>query len=159
VQRAATACRFNLEDAVNLILNILWLVLGGGLLSGAVWLLAGLLFALSIVGLPWARAAINIGFYTLFPFGQTAVARDELSGREDLGTGPLGAIGNIIWLLVIGWWLALGHLVLAVGYAVTIIGLPFAWVHLKLVPIALWPIGQTIVANEVAYGARYGWRR
>jgi len=139
---------------MTLILNILWLILGGGLVSGAAWILAGLLFALSIVGLPWARAAFNIGFYTLMPFGQTAVSREDLSGRMDIGTGPLGLIGNIIWLVVIGWWLALGHLVLAVGYAVTIIGLPFAWVHLKLVPIALFPIGQTIVSNDVAYGPR-----
>src|ERR1700761_4161558 len=112
---------------MSLLLNLLWLVLGGGLLSGAAWILAGILCALSIVGLPWARAAINIGFYTLLPFGQTAVSRDALSGREDLGTGPLGLLGNILWFLVIGWWLALGHLVLAAGCAVTIIGLPFAW--------------------------------
>ncbi|HLZ67434.1 MAG TPA: YccF domain-containing protein [Aliidongia sp.] len=144
---------------MSLILNVLWLVLGGGLLSGAAWILAGVICALSIVGLPWARAAINIGIYTLLPFGQTAVSREELSGRMDLGTGPLGTLGNIIWFVVMGWWLALGHLVLAAAYAVTIIGLPFAWVHLKLVPIALFPIGQTIVPNEVAYGARYGWRR
>ncbi len=144
---------------MSLILNVLWLVLGGGLLSGAAWILAGLLFALSIVGLPWARAAFNIGFYTLFPFGQTAVSREDLSGRMDLGTGPLGFLGNIVWFVVIGWWLALGHLVLAVACAVTIIGLPFAWVHLKLVPISLFPIGQTIVPNDVAYGPRYGWRR
>jgi uncharacterized membrane protein YccF (DUF307 family) len=144
---------------MSLILNILWLVLGGGLLGGAAWILVGILCALSIVGLPWARAAINIGFYTLLPFGQTAVARDELSGRADLGTGPLGLLGNILWFVFVGWWLALGHLAMALACAVTIIGLPFAWVHLKLIPIALFPIGQTIVPNEVAYGARYGWRR
>lgn len=144
---------------MSLILNILWLVLGGGLLGGAAWILAGILCALSIVGLPWARAAINIGLYTLFPFGQTAVSREALSGREDLGTGPLGLLGNIVWFLVMGWWLALGHLVLAAACAVTIIGLPFAWVHLKLVPISLFPIGQAIVPIEVADGARYGWRR
>ena len=139
---------------MTLLLNILWLVLGGGLVSGAAWILAGILSALSIVGLPWARAAINIGIYTLFPFGQTAVSREVLSGREDLGTGPLGLLGNILWFLVIGCWLALGHLVLAGVYAVTIIGLPFAWVHLKLVPIALFPIGQAIVPNEAVYRAR-----
>ncbi|HEV2675680.1 MAG TPA: YccF domain-containing protein [Aliidongia sp.] len=143
---------------MSLILNILWLILGGGLLTGGAWFLAGLLFALSIVGLPWARAAFNIGFYTLLPFGQTAVSRDELSGREDIGTGPLGLLGNLIWFVCFGWWLAFGHLVLAAGYAVTIIGLPFAWVHLKLVPIALFPIGQAVVPNGVAYGSRYGRR-
>jgi uncharacterized membrane protein YccF (DUF307 family) len=142
---------------MSLILNVLWLILGGGLISGAAWILAGVVCALSIVGLPWARASINIGLYTLLPFGQTAVSREALSGRGDIGTGPLGLVGNLIWLVVMGWWLALAHLIAAAACAVTIIGLPFAWVHLKLIPIALFPIGQQIVPNEVAY-ARYGRR-
>jgi uncharacterized membrane protein YccF (DUF307 family) len=145
---------------MSLILNILWLVLGGGLVSGAVWILSGLLFAVSIVGLPWARAAFNIGLFTLFPFGQTSISREDLTGRMDIGTGPLGVLGNIVWFVVIGWWLAFGHLVLAAACAVTIVGLPFAWVHLKLVPISLFPIGQTVVSNDIAYAPRYyGWRR
>ena len=67
------------------------------------------------------------------------------AGRSDLGTGPLGLIGNIIWLVLAGWWLALGHLLTALLLAVTIIGIPFAWAHLKLAGIALWPIGKMIV--------------
>ena len=74
------------------------------------WLLAGVLMALTIVGLPWARAAFTIARYALLPFGHRAVSRDEYYGHEDLGTGPLGVLGNIMWLLLAGWWLALGHL-------------------------------------------------
>ena len=75
------------------------------------------------------------------------VSRAE-SGRYDLGTGPFGLIGNLIWLVLAGWWLALGHLITAIVLAVTIIGIPFAWAHLKLAGIALWPIGKEIVAAD-----------
>ncbi len=113
------------------------------------WVIAGLLMAITIIGLPWAKAAFTIAAYTLLPFGQKAVTRTEYLGREDIGTGPLGMIGNIIWFVLAGWWLALGHLVTAVLLAVTIIGIPFAWAHLKLAGIALWPIGKIIVpVNE-----------
>jgi uncharacterized membrane protein YccF (DUF307 family) len=101
--------------------------------------------AITIIGLPWTRAAFNIAVYTVLPFGFKAVSRDEYAGRSDLGTGPLGFIGNIIWLVLAGWWLALGHLLTALLLAVTIIGIPFAWAHLKLAGIALWPIGKMIV--------------
>jgi uncharacterized membrane protein YccF (DUF307 family) len=116
------------------------------------WLLAAVIMALTIVGLPWARSALTIARYTLLPFGYTAVRRDDYYGREDLGTGFLGTLGNILWLVFAGWWLALGHIVAAVALAVTIIGIPFAWAHLKLAWLALWPIGKDIVPNEVAEG-------
>ena len=111
----------------------------------AAWLIAAVIMAITIVGLPWARAALNIAVYTLLPFGQKAVRRDSLTGRSDIGTGPFGLIGNLIWLVLAGWWLALGHVLTAVIWAVTIIGLPFAWAHFKLAGIALWPIGREIV--------------
>jgi uncharacterized membrane protein YccF (DUF307 family) len=129
---------------VSLLLNIIWIVLGGAWMAFG-WLVAAVIMAITIVGLPWARAAFNIAAYTLFPFGFTAVSRDAYTGQEDIGTGPLGVIGNIIWLVLAGWWLALGHVVTAVVLAVTIIGIPFAWAHLKLAGIALWPIGKVIV--------------
>jgi uncharacterized membrane protein YccF (DUF307 family) len=72
----------------------------------------------------------------LLPFGYKAVPRDQYPGREDVGTGPLGVIGNIVWLLVAGWWFALGHLVTAILLAVTIAGIPFAWARLKLAGLA-----------------------
>lgn len=78
------------------------------------------------------------------------MARAEYAGTEDVGTGPLGVLGNIVWLVLAGWWLALGHLITAILLAVTIIGIPFAWAHLKLAGIALWPIGKVIVLAEDA---------
>ena len=129
---------------VSILLNILWILIGGAWMAAA-WLVAAVIMAITIIGLPWARAALNIAVYTLLPFGQKAVRRDSLTGRSDLGTGPLGMIGNLIWLVLAGWWLALGHVVTAVIWAVTIIGIPFAWAHFKLAGIALWPIGREIV--------------
>jgi uncharacterized membrane protein YccF (DUF307 family) len=129
---------------VSILLNILWILLGGAEMAFG-WLVAAIIMAITIIGLPWARAAFNIAVYTLLPFGSRAVRRDELTGIGDAGTGPLGFLGNLIWLLLAGWWLALGHLVMAVLFAITIIGIPFAWAHLKLAGIALWPIGKTIV--------------
>jgi uncharacterized membrane protein YccF (DUF307 family) len=134
---------------LSLILNILWVVTGG-LWMALAWLIAAVIMAITIIGIPWARAAVNIADYTFLPFGRTAVSRDEFKGVEDLGTGPLGTIGNLIWLLLAGWWLALGHIITAIFLAITIIGIPFAWAHLKLVPISLWPIGKMIVTNEEA---------
>ena len=129
---------------VSLLLNIFWIVFGG-LWMALAWVVAAVLMAITIVGLPWTRAAFNIASYTLLPFGQKAVSRAEYSGSKDLGTGPLGVFGNVVWLVLAGWWLALGHLVTALLLAITIIGIPFAWAHLKLAGIALWPIGKIIV--------------
>ena len=129
---------------IRLFLNLLWIV-SGGVWMAIGWLLAAVIMAITIIGLPWTRAAFNIAVYTLLPFGKTAVSRADYTGRQDLGTGPLGTLGNIVWLVFAGWWLALGHLVFALGLAITIIGLPFAWGHLKLAGLALWPIGKMIV--------------
>jgi uncharacterized membrane protein YccF (DUF307 family) len=131
---------------VSIFLNILWILLGG-LWMAFGWVVAGIIMAITItiIGLPWAKAAFNIALYTLMPFGQKAVRRDSLTGRPDIGTGPLGLIGDVIWLVLAGWWLALAHIVTAVVLAVTIIGIPFAWAHVKLAGLALWPIGKEIV--------------
>ncbi len=138
-----------------LLLNLLWIATGG-LYMAAGWLLAAVIMAITIIGLPWARSAFNIALYTLMPFGQKAVSRAEYTGTEDLGTGPFGLIGNIIWLVLAGWWLALGHLITAILLAVTIIGIPFAWAHLKLAGIALWPIGKMVVPADDARLRYYG---
>ena len=129
------------------LLNLLWIVFGG-LWMALGWVVAAILMAVTIVGLPWTRAAFNIAAYTLLPFGQKAVSRADYTGHEDIGTGPLGLLGNLIWLVLAGWWLALAHLVTAIVLAITIIGIPFAWAHLKLAKLALWPIGKTIVPTD-----------
>ena len=143
---------------LNLILNVLW-ILTGGVWMALGWLIAAAIMAITIIGLPWARAAFNIAIYTFLPFGHVALPREEVHGREDLGTGPLGIFGNIIWLVLAGWWLALGHLITAIGLAITVIGIPFAWAHLKLTGISLWPIGKTIVSADEAAEIRGGARR
>lgn len=134
---------------MSLLLNIIWILLGGAWMAFG-WLIAAVIMAITIIGIPWARAAVNNALYTLMPFGYTAVPRDQVTGQSDIGTGPLGMIGNILWFVFAGWWLALGHVLTAILLAVTIIGIPFAWAHLKLAGLALWPIGKMIVPKEQA---------
>jgi uncharacterized membrane protein YccF (DUF307 family) len=127
----------------SLLLNLLWIAFGG-LYMAAGWVLAAIIMAITIIGLPWTRAAFNMAAYTLLPFGQKAVSRAAY-GQQDLGTGPLGLLGNVLWLVLAGLWLALGHLITAMMLAITIVGIPFAWAHVKLAGLALWPIGKMIV--------------
>ena len=117
-------------------LNILWLIFGG-FPAALAWLLAALIIAITIIGLPWSSAALRIALYTLLPFGH------EMRPRPDASV--LSTLGNIIWFVLAGWWLALGHLILTVGLAITIIGIPFAWAHLKLAGASLAPVGKEIV--------------
>jgi uncharacterized membrane protein YccF (DUF307 family) len=120
---------------VRVILNVLWFVLGG-FVSGTAWLLAGALLALTIVGLPWTPAAFRIAGFSYWPFGRLVVDADDHVSSLLL---------NILWFLLAGWWLALHHIVLAAGLAVTIIGIPFAWQHVKLAILALAPVGKRVV--------------
>lgn len=130
--------------------NFLWFILGGAVM-GLVWWLVGLLAYLSIVGIPWARACFVIGRLTFFPFGKEAVSRRVVRGRADIGTGPLGLIGNVIWFLVAGFWLALIHVAAAIANFITLIGIPFGIQHLKLAGLALAPIGLTIITRSRPY--------
>jgi len=119
------------------------------------WVLVAFIMAITIVGLPWFVAAMNMAHLSLLPFGREAVNREILSGREDIGTGPLGVIGNIIWFLFGGIWLALGHILWAVALAVTIIGIPFAFQHVKLAGLALAPIGKIVINKNHIPASRY----
>jgi uncharacterized membrane protein YccF (DUF307 family) len=129
--------------------NLFWFVLGG-FFMGLGWWVIGCLAYLSIVGIPWGRACFVIGEFAFFPFGKAAVDRRVLTKREDIGTGELGTLGNIIWFIFAGIWLAIGHLFSALACFVTIIGIPFGLQHIKLAAISLAPIGKTIVSNEEA---------
>ena len=124
--------------------NVIWLVCGGLAMAFA-WWLAGLVASVSIVGIPWGRACFVIGNLCLLPFGREVADRQVVTGRSDIGTGPLGLIGNVLWFVFAGLWLAIGHLISAVLCFVTIIGIPFGLQHVKLAEIALAPIGKTIV--------------
>ena len=126
--------------------NILWLIFGG-FLMGLGWWLAGLIAAITIVGLPWAKACFVIGQFAFLPFGKDAVSRKALTQQDDIGTGALGLVGNVIWFVLAGWWLAVGHLCSALACFVTIIGIPFGIQHIKLALVALAPIGKTIVSK------------
>ncbi|MEZ8099232.1 YccF domain-containing protein [Vibrio bivalvicida] len=139
---------------LRIIGNIIWF-LCGGVIMGLLWWFFGLLAFISIVGIPWGRACFVMGNFSFFPFGQEAIARDELSNEMDIGTSPLGMVGNIIWFLLAGIWLAIGHIMSAVACFVTIIGIPFALQHLKLAYISLAPIGKAVVPKEHAAMARY----
>lgn len=129
--------------------NILWFIFGG-VLMGLGWWVAGVLCAITIVGLPWAKACFVIGQFAFFPFGKEAVSRSVVNGASDIGTGVLGTIGNVLWFIFAGLWLALGHLASALACFVTIIGIPFGVQHIKLALIALAPIGKTIVQKNAA---------
>jgi uncharacterized membrane protein YccF (DUF307 family) len=121
---------------------------------GLCWWLIGCLAFISIVGIPWGRACFVIGNFTFFPFGKEAINRKELHGKNDVGTGGFGTLGNVIWFICAGFWLALAHIGVAILCFITIIGIPFGIQHLKLAGISLAPIGKTIVPKEVAEAAR-----
>jgi len=138
---------------VRTILNFLWFVLGG-VLMGLAWWLAGIVAYITIIGIPWGKACFVMGQFSFFPFGKEAVSRRELHQADDIGTGALGTIGNVIWFIFAGVWLAIGHVACAIANFVTIIGIPFGIQHLKLAGIALAPVGKTVVTKEVAAAAR-----
>ena len=126
------------------LLNIVWLVFAG-LWLWLGYVLAGILLCIPIITIPWAIASFRIAGYVIWPFGRTIVNKRT--------AGMASFLGNVIWLLFAGWWLALAHLVTAVLLAVTIIGIPFAWQHVKLAALALCPIGKTIVPAQLADAA------
>jgi len=121
---------------VRTVLNVVWLLLAGLELAIA-YAIAGLICCILIVTIPWGIASFRIAGYVLWPFGR------EITRRADAGLGS--ALGNIVWFVFAGWWLAIGHVVTAFLLAITIIGLPLAWANLKLIPITLTPLGRQIV--------------
>ncbi|WP_232851794.1 YccF domain-containing protein [Nocardia acididurans] len=132
-------------SAIRLVLNVLWLVLAGFWMAIG-YVIAGIICCILIVTIPFGIASFRIAGYVLWPFGREAVE------KPTAGAGSL--IGNIIWVIVAGWWLALGHLTTSIALAITIIGLPFAWANLKLIPISLFPLGREIVPSDRAFGQR-----
>lgn len=136
-----------MRDFPTLLGNVLWFILGG-FAAGLAWWLAALVMIVTIVGIPWARAAFVIGRFTFFPFGYRVVERRALFQRGDIGTGFLGLLGNLIWFVFAGVWLGIGHLLAALICFVTIIGIPFGLQHIKLAQLSLFPIGKTVIPND-----------
>lgn len=133
---------------IRFLFNLIWL-LCGGLVMGLLWWVVGVLCCLSIVGIPFARSCFVIGHLTFWPFGQDVVRRQLYHKQNDIGTGVFGTIGNVIWFVLFGIWLAIGHLLLALAYFVTIIGIPFGLQHIKLAMLTPAPIGKTVVSKAL----------
>jgi uncharacterized membrane protein YccF (DUF307 family) len=129
---------------MRLILNIIWLILGG-LVMALGWLLAGIVMCILIITIPFGLQAFKIAGFALWPFGRTLVKRQD--------AGLPSAIGNVIWFVLAGWWLALGHLISAVLLAITIIGIPLAAAHFKLIGVSMIPFGREVVPIDEARGA------
>lgn len=123
---------------MSVIGNILWIILGGGILLFAGYIVGGLALCITIIGIPFGIQCFKLSLLALFPFGK------EISNTES-STGCLTTIMNIIWILAGGIWVALTHLVFGLLCAITIIGLPFAKQHAKLAVLALMPFGKEIV--------------
>jgi uncharacterized membrane protein YccF (DUF307 family) len=122
---------------MRLLLNILWIVLGGGFVLWLEYVVAGLLLCVTIVGIPFGVQCFKLAGLALLPFG-----KDIDDFVADVGGGALRLVFNIVWSLVAGIWIFLTHVVLGVALAVTIIGIPFAVQHFKLAVLALWPFGR-----------------
>lgn len=127
------------------ILNVIWLVLSGFWLFLG-YLVAGLVLCITIIGIPFGLAAFRIGVYALWPFGYTAV------DRRDSGAPSL--VGNVLWVVLAGWWLALGHILTGIALCVTIIGIPFGIANFKMIPVSLMPLGKEIVPTDRPFAGR-----
>ncbi len=133
---------------VRTILNIIWVVFAGFWLS-LTYLAAGVLACLLIVTIPWGIASFRMARYALWPFGRTVVDRPD--------KGAASTIGNVVWIVCFGWWLALGHLTTAFAQALTIVGIPLALANLKLIPVSLVPMGKEIVkVDELGQATPWG---
>ena len=124
---------------MRVILNVIWLVLCG-LWMAIAYVIAGLVACVLIITIPFGIAAFRIANYVLWPFGRTTAQ------RQDAGIGSV--IGNIIWIVLFGWWLAIGHLVTGIALCLTIIGIPLGLANFKLIPISLLPLGVRIVPAD-----------
>jgi uncharacterized membrane protein YccF (DUF307 family) len=129
---------------MRFILNVIWLVLAGVWLAIG-YVLAALLAFILIITIPFGIAALRIAGFALWPFGRTIIRRPD--------AGAASTIGNVLWILLFGWWLALAHLITGIAQCITIIGIPLGLANFKLIPISLTPLGREIVSTEEADAA------
>jgi uncharacterized membrane protein YccF (DUF307 family) len=130
---------------ISLVLNVLWLIFVGVWMSIA-YVVAALICFVLIITIPFGIASLRIAGYVLWPFGRTTVER--------LDAGVPSLVGNVLWVIFAGWWLALGHLLTSIPLFLSIIGIPFGWANLKLIPISLMPLGRQIVPSNQEFA---GW--
>jgi uncharacterized membrane protein YccF (DUF307 family)/Tfp pilus assembly protein PilF len=126
--------------------NLLWFVFGGGIVAWFLWVVFGTLCAITIIGLPFAKAAFQIAGFAAFPFGRELVDSELVGGARVPGTG----FGNFVWVVLAGLWLAIAHTLTGVAYCLTLIGIPFGLAHFKLAVVCFAPLGKTTVSNAVA---------
>ncbi len=129
--------------------NLLWFIFGGGLISWLLWVLAGVILAITVIGIPFAKAAFRISVFAAFPFGRQLVD-GRLLGRERI-TGT--AVVNFLWCILAGLWLAISHALAGVACCISLIGIPFGLAHFKLASVSFAPLGKVIVPTEVAKAA------
>ncbi|KRV50811.1 hypothetical protein AQ490_13690 [Wenjunlia vitaminophila] len=127
------------------ILNVIWLIFSGIWLAIA-YVVAGIVCCLLIITIPFGIASFRIAGYALWPFGRTTVVRRD--------AGAMSAIGNVIWILVAGWWLALSHVVTGIVLCLTIVGIPLGIANFKLIPVSLVPLGRQIVPSDQPFATR-----
>ncbi len=130
--------------------NLIWFILGGGWLLGTLWIVLGLLFCVTVVGLPFGVACFRISSFAYFPFGKDLVDAELVCEKRILGTGLL----NFIWCFFFGWWLALIHACLGIVECITIIGIPYGLASFKLCKAYFAPLGKRVVSIDVANEAR-----
>ncbi|MDA3648260.1 YccF domain-containing protein [Saccharopolyspora indica] len=127
---------------MRLLLNVIWLVFGG-LWMALGYAFAGILLAITVIGIPFAIASFRMANFALWPFGRRLV--------DEPASGAMAGIGNVLWLILAGWWLALGHIVTGIAQCITIIGIPLGIANFKLIPVSLMPLGKRVVDADDAY--------
>ncbi len=131
---------------MRVLLNLIWLIFGGLLLAFAYAVVAVVMFIL-IITIPFGIASARMALFCLWPFGRTLIRRPD--------AGAASTVGNVIWFVLAGWWLAIGHLIAGIANCITIIGIPLGLAHFKLIPVSITPFGRDIV--DIDQARRYGY--
>jgi uncharacterized membrane protein YccF (DUF307 family) len=136
---------------VRFLLNVIWLIFGGLVLAFG-YAVVGVIMCILIITIPFGIASLRMALFCLWPFGRTIVKRPD--------AGAPSLVGNVIWFILAGWWLAIGHLVSGILQCITIIGIPLGLANFKLIPVSLTPLGREIVsvdeADRLGYGDQVG---